>query len=178
MNNKSFDIMNRYETINNFSRSINDDDTGGALHQILPTYSDMNWSSWTGFPLTPEQIHNSFANDEIINLSSEKVEVDTFGDKNEDVDEELENIYIINARKYGLPIKKIDTSDEISSTIGKEHDCRLIIPRFLHHVTPNEICEQQSSSDVVSSMNHKGEIELDLALEGLRGITTALDRLA
>jgi len=174
--NKSFESMNRYgETKNKLSSSINDDVHVGAIHEILPINFDMNWSSWTSFPLTPEQIHNSFAIDE----SKEKVDVTLYisGDKNEDVDEEIENIDVINACKYGLPVNEIDTSDEITSTIGK-NDHRDIIPHFSHHVTSNDICEQKSSTDMLSSSNYEGIIELDLALEGLKGITTALDRVS
>lgn len=173
--------MNRYgETKNKLSSSINDDVPVGAIHEILPINFVMNWSSWTSFPLTPEQIHNSFAKDKI-NLAIEKVEVslsNTSGEKNENVEEVIENIDVINECRFCLPINKIDSSDEIISTTGKNDDHSDIIPHFSHHDTSYDIYEQQSSSDMVSSINHKGEIELGLALEGLRGITTALDRLA
>jgi hypothetical protein len=131
----------------------------------------------TGFALTPEQIDNSFVDFAIEKLV---VTLPTSVDKNEDFNEVIEYIDVIQKCKNDLSINVIAMSDLNTSTIGRNDDLSLNFnhrsanPHFSHHVTYNDVCEQQPSSAFSSSINDKGKIELSLAQEGLHGITTAL----
>jgi len=149
-------------------------------------------SSWIGFPLIHEQIANSFTDDGIelavengIDLAAENSTVSLSNpvDKNEDVDEVIEYVDVIGKCKNDSPIDVIATSDLNTITIGINHDLSLNCdhrkcnPRFSHHVTCSNICEQEPSPALFSSINRKVNIELRLALEGLHGITSVLNRI-
>jgi len=134
----------------------------------------------TCFALTSEQIDNSFAD-----LATEKVVVTmpTSVDKKEDINEVIEYVDVIDKCKNDAPINVIATSDLNIITIGIHDDFSVNIDRrsvnhhFSHDVKCNDICERQTSSAFLSSVNRKGNIELRLALEGLQGITSVLHRL-
>jgi hypothetical protein len=149
-------------------------------------------SSWTGFPLIHEQIANSFTDDGIeladekgIDLAAENSTVSLSNpvDNNEDVDEVIEYVDVIGNCKNDSPIDVIATSDlntitiGINDDLGVNFDHRSVNHHFSHDVKCKDVCERQTSSAILSSVNRKGNIELRLALEGLHGFTSVLHRL-
>ena len=150
-------------------------DPDGARSLEIHSNVISNWSSLTGFAVIAEQIDTSF---EELAIEKAIVKLPSSGDKNEDFNVVTEYVDVIGNCKNDLPINVIATSDLNTITIGINDDLSVICdqrsvnPNFSHHVTCSNICEQQPSSDMVPSIYHEGEIELDLALEGLRGIST------
>jgi hypothetical protein len=148
-------------------------DPDEALSHEIHSSVLSNWSSWTNISLTLEQIDNSFAE------SATEKAIDTWptsGDNNEDVDEVIEYIDVIGKCKKGPSIYLIDSTELISSVIGIMDDRRDPTLYFSHNVTCNDHKEYQPSSDMFSSINQIGKLEVGLALEGLQEIS-ALDRL-
>jgi len=158
------------------TKSCNPDE---ALPREIHSTVISNWSSSTGFSLTPEQIDNSFTD---FAIEKEVATLPTSVDKNDDFNEVIEFVDVNGKCKNDSPINLIAMSDLNTTTIGMNNDLSLNCdnrkcnPHF-SHVTCSNICEQEPSSALFSSINRKVNIELRLALEGLHGIASVLNRL-
>jgi len=151
-----------------------------SLHHTVHPLIDRSWSSWTGFPLASEQIDNVvFADERITGMVDSKIVSlpcnSGVADEDEDILKQCGCIDLIGTSKNTSLIDLIETNNE-TAKIGFNDD-KEETPPFSHNVTVDATNEHQpSSSSAISLFSQERGIELSLALEGLRGITTVLEQ--
>ncbi len=151
-----------------------------SLHRTVYPLIDRSWLSWTGFPLASEQIDNViFADDGITGMVDSKIVSLPFISGVADEDDFLEQcgfIDLIDTSKNTSLINSIETNN-VTAKIGFNDNKKEKNPPFSHNVTVDTTYENQpATSSAISLFTQERGIELSLALEGLRGITTVLEQ--
>ena len=154
--------------------------SSSSLHHTVYPLIDRPWSSWTGFPLASEQIDNVFfADDGSTGMVDSKIVslpcISGVADEDEYFLKECRFIDLIGTSENSSLINLI--GDNVTAKIGFNDDKKEMNPPFSHNVTVVTTHEHQStSSSAIPTITQERGIELSLALEGLRGITTVFEQ--